>query len=641
MLPVSLFEAPSDIPEFKPTDADRKKNNFLNQRFQAMQAARTIVDRNWSIYQTMIEAIWEPYPDERSSSEVPLTSALVELFVADALKLQTEYIIKAETSEHNTAAKALDYVWKYDFRRKNRKKEFVRNEYVTAWFGTSVIYTGFESYKVSQYDPMIGDDMELTWKEKTRDEREIIVKNWDLRYFWIDDQAIDDIDQANDCWARQWISYDKFKTMSNNPIYFNTEYVAPRSYSIEYKTFRTQEEKTKQGKFVLLEHYWNIEKDMYMQRANGIIVREHPIMSTINGKKALPFVIRNLGTKSYSIYGRGFCEALMTFNSDVNNLREMLMDAVRRSNSQVLAIGNGLTFNGRSFSYDNEILTFDGNLGANFQQISGNPPNQAIFNYLERLYKDIAIYIGIDIQNILGDPQQTAFQTEVQREASQKRVNVWLMNRDLAFERFANLYKDLLQRFFPLKDADDLYPELEIEDEELVEESGSTEWLEEWEAPTTTKRFRKKKGKSTFQVTPELLRWDIFIDVYTNATAPTISAVDREQKMSLLQAIPTIAQGYAVAKQSWFDLESVLPMKDTLKDLASDYNLQPQDNDDQEDVKAMKQQVMTELQNMMQSTQWGMGQAPEWEPAAPVAAQGQPSLQANQTGWQSMTATSS
>ena len=52
---------------------------------------------------------------------------------------------------------------------------------------------------------MIGDDMELTWKEKTRDEREIIVKNWDLRYFWIDDQAIDDIDQANDCWARQWI----------------------------------------------------------------------------------------------------------------------------------------------------------------------------------------------------------------------------------------------------------------------------------------------------------------------------------------------------------------------------------------------------------------------------------------------------
>jgi len=113
-----------------------------------------------------------------------------------------------------------------------------------------------------------------------------------------------------------------------------------------------------------------------------------------------------------------------------------------------------LTFNGRNFSYDNEILEFDGNLANNFQQISGNPPNQAIFNYITQLYKDIAIYVGIDIQNIVGQPQQTAYQTEVQREASQKRVNVWLQNRDFAYERFANLYKDLLQTYFPRKTAE-------------------------------------------------------------------------------------------------------------------------------------------------------------------------------------------
>ena len=158
----------------------------------------------------------------------------------------------------------------------------------------------------------------------------------------------------------------------------------------------------------------------------------------------------------------------MMFNSEVNNLREILMDAIRRSNMQTLAIGNGLSFNGRSFSYDNEIITFDGNLANNFQQLSGNPPNQAIFAYMTQLYKDIAIYIGIDIQNIIGQPQQTAFQTEVQREASQKRVNVWLTNRDLANERFADLYKDLLQRYFPRKDAEGIYPTIEIEGEQMV-----------------------------------------------------------------------------------------------------------------------------------------------------------------------------
>lgn len=82
---------------------------------------------------------------------------------------------------------------------------------------------------------------------------------------------------------------------------------------------------------------------------------------------------------------------------------------------------------------------------------------------MTQLYKDIAIYIGIDIQNIIGQPQQTAFQTEVQREASQKRVNVWLTNRDLANERFADLYKDLLQRYFPRKNAEGIYPTIEIE----------------------------------------------------------------------------------------------------------------------------------------------------------------------------------
>jgi len=70
---------------------------------------------------------------------------------------------------------------------------------------------------------------------------------------------------------------------------------------------------------------------MYVVIANGVLVREHPMITTIAGKKALPFTIRILGYKNYSIYGRGMCELLMSFNSDVNNLRELLMDGIRRS----------------------------------------------------------------------------------------------------------------------------------------------------------------------------------------------------------------------------------------------------------------------------------------------------------------------
>ena len=515
-LSVRKFKQENKFPDYRPSKDDVTKTNFVKKRFTEMQQARTIVDKDWDTYQNMIDATFIPYPDERSSSTVPLASALIELYIAEALKLQTEYQFRWETSKYATKAKALEHVWKYDWRKNNRKKVFIDNEYITAGFWTSIIYTWFEAYNKTQKDLIIGDDMSLSWKETTFQKEEIIVKNVDIRNFYLDNQALWTIDEASDCIYEQWISFEKFQNLKNSPLYKNVDKIKPRQYSQEYHSFVTEEEEIKQGDFVKLCHYWNVETDVYLVIANGIIVREHPMVSTIDGEKALPFTIRVLGKKNYSIYGRWICEAVLMFNSEINNLREMLMDAIRRSNSQVLALGNGLSFDWRSFSYDNEILTFNWNLSNNFQQISWNPPNPAIFNYVERLYKDIAMYIGIDIQNIIWQSQQTAFQTEVQREASQKRVNVWLINRDLAFERFANLYKDLLQTYFPRKTAEGLYPEIEIEWEEL-------RW--EWEKA----KFRKKKWNSVFQVTPEILRWDIYVDVHTNVTAPTINAVENNK----------------------------------------------------------------------------------------------------------------
>lgn len=559
---------------------------YVNNRFSAMQTARTVVDKDWDIYQTMIDAVLVPYPDGRSSSNVPLASSLIELYVSEATKMETVFTVKAETGTHNTNARAIEHVWKNDFRRNKRKKEFTEAEYIAAGFGTSIIYTGFECYEKTQQDPEVDDNMNITWKKSTWKHEEIIVKNIDIRDFYMDETAKNSIEDATDCILIQWIPFERFQNFENSPVYKNIDKVSPTNYSVENRTFVTEEERTKVGEYVKLTHYWNIEKDAYMVTANdNCIIREHPMISTINGEKALPFVVRAFGKKNYSIYGRGLCEAALMFNSKLNNFSELAMDAIRRSNSQILALGNGLNFDGQSFSYDNEILTFDGNLANNFQQLSGNPPNQAIFSYLDIIYKEISIYVGIDIQNIMAEAN-TAFQAELQRGSSQKRVNVWLMNRDLANERFADLYKDLLQTYFPRKTAEGLYPEIEIEGEELIGEGDK-------------QKFRKKKGTSTFRVTPEMLRGDIFIDVHTNTTAPTINAVDRQQKLDLLNTVGQIAQGYMVAKQAGIDLETILPIKSTLRELAEDYNMTVEEKSDNEDVTQAKQNMMSELQGMM------------------------------------------
>jgi len=75
--------------------------------------------------------------------------------------------------------------------------------------------------------------------------------------------------------------------------------------------------------------------------------------------------------------------------------------------------------------------------------------------------------------------------------------------------------------------------------------------------------------------------------------------VDRQQKLDLLNTVGTIAQGYAIAKQSGVDIETILPLKKTLRDLASDYNLDVEMNSDQDDVNEAKQKLFDGLKTKM------------------------------------------
>ena len=100
MLDIKLFEPNQNIDPYVPTQNETIMSTFVKQRIAEMQAGRVVVDRDWNIYQTMIDAIWTPYPDERSSSTVPLAASIIELFVAEATKIKTEFNFKAETRKH-------------------------------------------------------------------------------------------------------------------------------------------------------------------------------------------------------------------------------------------------------------------------------------------------------------------------------------------------------------------------------------------------------------------------------------------------------------------------------------------------------------------------------------------------------------
>jgi hypothetical protein len=58
-----------------------------------MANKRSRIDKYWKQFVKQYEALFIPYTDGRSSSNVPLERAIIELFVAEAIKRPTNFNI--------------------------------------------------------------------------------------------------------------------------------------------------------------------------------------------------------------------------------------------------------------------------------------------------------------------------------------------------------------------------------------------------------------------------------------------------------------------------------------------------------------------------------------------------------------------
>ena len=144
-----------------------------------MQQARIMVDKNWDIYQQMIDAIWMPYPgqDERSSSNVPLASSIIELAVAEATKIKTKYNFIPESSKYTANTRAFEYVWKHLWRKNNWDRPISKAEYICFGFGDVPLYVGYDSYSKVQSDAIVDPETgDITWEENTIEKEGIVMQ---------------------------------------------------------------------------------------------------------------------------------------------------------------------------------------------------------------------------------------------------------------------------------------------------------------------------------------------------------------------------------------------------------------------------------------------------------------------------------
>ena len=123
-----------------------------------MEEKRGVVEKDWAMYIKQYEAMFTPYSDGRSSSNVPLERAIIELFVAEATKRPTRFNFN-KVSGFEYQKMILEKVWKRNWSVNNHNSVILEDEYLTAIFGTGILYLPYvqKTRIISDFDGVDDD----------------------------------------------------------------------------------------------------------------------------------------------------------------------------------------------------------------------------------------------------------------------------------------------------------------------------------------------------------------------------------------------------------------------------------------------------------------------------------------------------
>ena len=323
-----------------------------------MRSARIPIDRMWQIAQLQFESLYIPYSDGRARSNVPLEWAIIELFVAEALSRTPKVNLSALTEQDIPKIEIMKRVLDFVEGQGSIKEELYKNEYITAMFGTGYYLTAFaqESRVIRDIEYDEEDNETITNKMLTKNK--ILIKAVDPRFVYLDDRTNDFNDDVDQIFI-DYVTPEEILNLKNVPGWKNIDQVG--EISKQDMVFFTREDRGKLSNgLVERMHYFNKASDSYIVIANrAVVIKDDPLPYS---HKELPIVPRQYAFNPLSKYGRGLCEALVNFKSQINQLNEMIMDGIRRSNNSMFVVGNGLTFDGNSFGFNNTLIKANGKL---------------------------------------------------------------------------------------------------------------------------------------------------------------------------------------------------------------------------------------------------------------------------------------
>lgn len=323
-MPLNISQTDTQKP-YVPTEEEADIAGLVKTRFNAMRAKRNVVDKKWAIYYKQFESLLIPYSDAgRSRSNVNLEQSVIEMSISEFRKKSPSPILQCKGAVDPVKDRIAQKVWEQDHKDNKRMSQYKLDDYRCGIIGTSVMYSGYEetSKIVHDMEATYGENGEITWKKKEIRKGKIHMKSVDIRDFYPDDR-VNRWEDAVDCIWITRMPYETFKSLSGVNGYKNIECVSTVNPRKDNFVFRVKDE-TYSEKVVEIKNYYNKETDRHIMIANdGIVIRDTPIMHPL---KELPFTMRQFYANPDSIWGRGIPEILTSIKSEVNTLKEALME---------------------------------------------------------------------------------------------------------------------------------------------------------------------------------------------------------------------------------------------------------------------------------------------------------------------------
>lgn len=575
--------------------------DYYNDRSKAMRSERSIYDKTWNDKEIQYKAHRHLNRKGMASHNAPIEFALVEHYRAEENRVKYRPELIAQNKADINAVKILSKINDWDHVQNDNEQEYIKDTYSNGIFGFGVLFDGYQkNNRILRYRDINNNELETKLETKAG----LKIRSLNPWNCYIDNRA-GCIEDAQDFIYDEFISKEKFESLKYDPIYMNLDRVSHVNSTDSPSNKSIASNKTG-GIFYKLSHMFDKQNDLYMTIANDntiIRLQELPYWH-----KELPISWRNYTYSPFSMYGRGLCEIALQYKSTINSLHEMLMDAVNRSNNETIALGSGLDFDGQTFfGYKNTIVRFNGELDQNFKQLTGTPPNQAAFAYLEDVRREMATAVGFDIQSLFAPASEKAFQTAVKQQLAKLRINISLQNRDTAYKRLTRLHIQNIQQYYPKGLINKLVPITSegADDSNLAEPMNIM--LEGEEFNKKTKKFIKKKGQFEFTVKPEMLETNqtINVKVITNYDTPTLKELEKENLKDFITFVAELSQLSQTTEQLRDNFGAIFDMAREKFNIEIDGIT---DDDDIEQGKQKFQMILSQLNNAIGTTNSGTSQ---------------------------------